>query len=320
MNPIDGIVERTGVGIDPDWSTALYASPPSHDFLTWLLAAELMRREKGAPAPLKVAFLLENGQLGLKDYGNVSIAINPGGRTDCSMAYSSQMLAHVLRPAIGMIGGVNLPDLHAPIKYEKIERYCEYTYFLHSIVDAARAGYEVPLFHPPEWAQKEVDLFLDGSKPLVITLREAPHQPERNSNQGEWLKFAGWAYREGFEVLFVRDTAFANCQFGGWPTWHRASTDAHVRLALYQQALCNFIVGNGPMGWCTYSKAPYIAFKQIIDALPGWDHGQVEGWKRMDHLDFGDQIPWAHKKQRFSWKDDTFENIREEFEQFWKLS
>jgi len=79
------------------------------------------------------------------------------------------------------------------------------------------------------------------------------------------------------------------------------------------------MVGNGPMGWTSYSDAPYLAFKQLIPALPAWDHGQIEGWKRMDHLDFGDNLPWAKPTQRFTWKDDTYENIGYEFERFLRI-
>jgi hypothetical protein len=314
----DLVIDLAGIGISPNWSYALYANPPSHDFLTWLLTAEIMRRANGGAPPLKVAFLLHNGMLGARDFGNVGLLTNAGGVLNLPVEYSNQMLAHVLRPAIDMLGAVNLPDLHAPVKFEEVEHFCEYTYFLHTLVDAARAGFQVPLFNAPDWAKQRVAAYLGGKRPLVITLRETTTQPERNNQIEEWIKFAE-SVEKDFPVLFLRDTQVANFPLGKWPTWPLASVNAYIRLALYQQALCNFMVGNGPMGWCSYSDAPYLMFKQLIPSLPNWEHGTAAGWERLDHIKVGENMPWANPKQKFTWKDDTFENIREEFEWFLKI-
>src|SRR5215472_4799909 len=127
---IDDVIPRAqpALGDDPDWSSLLYANPPSHDFLTVLIIAELLRREHASPPPLKVTFLLEKGQLGLRDYGTRGILSGGGSGPHISRHHCDEMLAHVMRPAIDMIGGVNEPDLHEPIKRERLKHYCEYPY------------------------------------------------------------------------------------------------------------------------------------------------------------------------------------------------
>ncbi len=318
MLPIDEIIPRCRphLGEEPDWSRVIYPNPPSHDFCVFLVIAELMRREHGVKAPLQVSLLFHDGMLGTYDFGDRGIL---GGRC-CSpglpLFYSNQMVAHVLRPAIEMIGAVAGPDLHTVVNTKVIEHHCEYSYFSHSLVDAARAGYEIPRWRQPAaWAAREVDDFLQGEKPVVISLREAPLQPERNSRGRDWLAFAESIKRD-HPVLFIRDTAMANFPLGEWRTWPQASTDVRLRHALYQRAFCNLMVGNGSMAWCMFSWAPYLFFKQLIPEIPEaqWDQGYSSGWKRNSHLDVGEQWPWASPNQRITWKDDTEDNICAEFD------
>jgi hypothetical protein len=58
-------------------------------------------------------------------------------------------------------------------------------------------------------------------------------------------------------------------------------------------------------------------FKQLVPALPDWQHGHPIGWKVQAHLEVGDQYPWATPQQRLTWTDDTFENIMSAFK-VWK--
>ncbi len=306
---------------EPDWSRAIYANPPSHDFCTWLIIAELMRREHKAPGPLRVTLLLNQGQLGLFDFGNVGLLVQKGGKVDLPLAYSNEMLANVIRPAIEMIGGVNEPDMHVPVPWEQIKHHCEYGYFMGPLVEAAKHGFKVPRWQVPTWAKREVDDFLKGERPVVITLREAILQPERNSRLVDWIRFAE-SIRKDFPIIIVRDTARANSHAGEFRTYPRASTDIRVRAALYESAYCNLMVGNGPVTWCQFSEsAPYLVFKQLVPELVpgGWTQGAPEGWWEYEHLRVGDQWPWASARQRMTWRDDTFEDISEEFERFHTL-
>jgi hypothetical protein len=319
MIPIDEIIPRSRphLGEDPDWSKAIYPNPPSHDFCVFLVIAELMRREHGSKDPLRVSLLFNDGVLGRYEFSIYGILDGRAGFPNLPLSYSNQMVAHVVRPAIEMIGAVAGPDLHTPIDPDDIRDHCEYPYFACLLVDAARAGYEIPQWKSENWARCEVDAFLQGEKPVIITLRETPLQPERNSRTKDWLAFAE-SIKKDHPVVFLRDTAMANFPLGEWRTWPRASTDVRIRHALYQRAFCNMMVGNGSMAWCMFSPAPYLFFKQLIPAIPEaeWEQGWPSGWRRQEHLEVGDQWPWAGPHQRITWKDDTAQNICEEFEAF----
>ncbi len=315
--PISIAIKKREPGLPgvPDYSRAFYCDPPSHDFCVWLILAELMRRYNEAPAPLRVKFGLMNGQLGAYEFGSVSPWTGSPSPCNLSREYSDQMMEHVLRPAIAMMGGVEEAEEHAPFDQDKLQGWVEYDYHIRSLVDAGRQGYDPPKWQPPQWAQDEVKAFLGGSRPVIITLREAPAQPERNSQIVEWMKFAG-SIDGDHPVLFLRDTCKAHESLPLFTTWPRASENVYIRAALYQRALVNMMVCNGPNTWAIFSNAPYLIFKQSIPALPDWDHGNAKGWREQDHMEIGDQYPWATPQQRLTWTDDTFENIAQAFEKF----
>ena len=298
----------------PDWASAVYADPPSHDFCVWLVIAEMMRRQHGAAGPLRVRFLLMNGQLGLAEFGQHSLRSGRVNSCEVSRAYSDRMLEHVLRPAIAMMGAVEEPAVEISVDLAELGQAVEYDYHIGHLVDAGREGHKVPQWCPPAWAFEEVDRYLDGKRPVVITLRETDIQPERNSQVGEWLRFAE-SIKDDYSVLFLRDTCVAYAPLP-FPTWPLASLNAYVRAALYQRALVNLMVCNGPNTWCIFSDAPYLIFKELVPSLPDWDHGNAKGWREQDHMEVGDQYGWASPLQRLTWTDDTFEEIRAAFDGF----
>ncbi|HET9285673.1 MAG TPA: hypothetical protein VFR24_27285 [Candidatus Angelobacter sp.] len=289
MNNTSPIKERSGVS-NPDYSTALYCDPPSHDFCVWLIMAEMMRRQHNAPAPLKVRFGLQDGRL-----------LHPA-RKDAE-EYSDIMLPNVLRPALTMLGAKETLNTLDNAMYD---------HHIGELVDAARAGWEVPHWKVPVWAAEHVK-WLAYTKPLVITLRECQHQLERNSNLDAWQTFAEYVSGKGYSVIFIRDTAKAYEKLD-FPTCPVASQNTYIRAALMHSALCNFLVCTGPNVWVQFSTAPYLLFKQLVPALDGWQHGRYDGWREQDHMEVGQQWPWASPLQRMTWLDDTFENIRNEFE------
>jgi hypothetical protein len=305
------------LGPNPDYSKAFYYDPPSHDFIVWLVIAELMRRHHKSAGPLQVLFGFIEGMLGKYDFGPFALLSGSAWVGSNSLEYSDTMLANVLRPAMEMIGAVEGRSFYSPFDQDEVADLVEYDHHISLLVDAAKQGHEIPKFTPPAWAFAEVDAYLRGKKPVVITLRETTVQPQRNSNLGEWLKFAD-SISDEHEVLFVRDTAKADESFQRL-AWRRPAKNAYVRAALYQRALCNLMVCTGPVNWCNFSDAPVLIFKQLVPALPTWDGGQPIGWRKQCHLEVGEQLPWASPLQRLTWKDDTFEHIREEFEGFMEI-
>lgn len=301
-------------GGPPNYSTVLYPNPPSHDFGIFCIISELMRRHHQSPDPLDIMLLTKGGKLGYIDFSHHSV--NSGFAFECKVSadYSDIMIENVLKPAAEMIGARPLAalDLNDNPSPHFFLRRVEYDYHLSSLVDASRAGFEIPQWKVPDWAFKEIDDYLKGRKPVVITLRTTDAQPERNSRDPHWAGFCGELYDKKYDFLVIQDTKYAAYQYGGFETWQRPARNAYIRAALYQRALLNLMVGTGPMIWCVFSPAPYLIFKQLVPIV-GWQQGWPEGWREQEHLEVGEQLPWATPFQKLTWKDDTFENLWEEF-------
>ena len=299
----------------PDYSRVFYCDPPSHDFCVFLIIAELMRRYHQAPAPLRVKFGLIDDRLGALDFGHLSPHEMKAFPCDATREYFYQMLPNVLRPAMQMIGAVEDAPVYGPFDQPELRGYVEYDYHIHQLVDAARAGFQIPKWVIPDWATRKIEAAFPHRRPVVITLREVAQQPERNSNLPEWVKFAE-SIKNDYDVIFLRDTCRAWEGLGEFKIAPDASQNIHLRAALYQHALVNLFVGNGPFVWCLFSDSPYLIFKQIIPEIANWAHARPDGWREFDHLEVGDQWPWANQWQRMTWLDDNFDNIRYEFDQF----
>jgi hypothetical protein len=160
--------------------------------------------------------------------------------------------------------------------------------------------------------------------PVVITLREAPYGQGRNSNLEEWDKFAAYV-EDSNNVVFVRDTSKCNDVFVSSATDNLffmetiplASIDLDVRLALYKYAKINFTVGGGPIVLCHYSTdVPYRTFK-----LHSNQHGSSHE-KFLESMGFpiGSQFPWHTENQKIIWEDDTFENLKREYDNWLEYS
>ena len=262
----------------------LTGTPICWDFLIWLVDAEMTRRRFGAPAPLRVAFTREDQ---LDDV-------------------SRRFFENVFRPLLPLINAVEDPDAvggrHKPL----------YTPF--EVVLASKAGEAVPRLEASATARDTMELWLHGTEPVTITLREAPHWKHRNSNLEAWLRFADDLQRRGQPVIFLRDTARANEPLPGYASCPIASWNVDLRMALYERARANLFVSNGPAGLALFGDRPYLYFLHIFkDDLygpnnPGW-------WLGSNGIDEGEQWPWALPTQRLVWRPDTYENISAAWEE-----
>lgn len=115
-----------------------------------------------------------------------------------------------------------------------------------------------PGFRASEMARKLVDKRFGEQPVITITMREAEHWPDRNSNQAEWKRVENWLKAYGFRVVVVPDAAT-----GGEHS--EFALDLDMRMALYERAVVNLGVSNGPMALCYLTDAPYIVFKVLTD-------------------------------------------------------
>jgi hypothetical protein len=266
----------------------LNMDPVCFDFIPWLVSREMTRRREGAPAPLKVAF-----------------TANPNAITESAVT-RALFVQNVLRPALALFGAVETKDATG-----RREDHVG----LRDIAHAFRAGEEVPQVEVPALHAERMRIALAGSRPVTLTLREAAYGTHRNSNLLEWLKLARWLRDRGEEVVIVRDAAMAHDdQFYEFEAWPAASRDLHWRAALYAQSKCCLFVQNGPFGLACFSKVPWLMFAWVGDDQPD-QFNQPEQWRLFMGTDVGGQIPWATDKQRMIYQPDTFENMRQAYEE-----
>lgn len=263
----------------------LAGAPPTWDFATWLVRAEMERARQGA-AKLRVAIRKNASGNGFRVDG-----LPP------PLDERAFMLDHIGRPLLRLIGAEPADGDQAAGS--------EFSYLAADIVEAARAGEAIPLFRPSAHAAALVARWC-GAAYITITLREVEYWPARNSQLGEWLCVAKALESQGRRVLFVRDTALAGEPLPGFPTAPWASVDVDLRCALYAGAALNLGVCNGPMALSIYGPAPYLLFKQL---LPGSPTQSEYFWRRAMGLGPGEHFPWATPWQRMTWADDGFGEI-----------
>ena len=128
---------------------------------------------------------------------------------------------------------------------------------------------------------------------VTVTLRES-RNPERNSKEAEWRKFAAQCNRK---VIVLRDN-------------EDSSLGLHDRMRLYAGAYMNLMVINGPLTLCIHSDAPYISMRTIGCERSG---STSPAFSASNGITPGFQFPWANANQRLSYLDDTCENIESEY-------
>lgn len=291
-----------GDGLLPTIARLMNAAPPERwvaecdlgkipsrwDFLNWLAIVDMDRRAHGV------------GELAVR----FKLGPNDGFRADGlpeTIEQRKEMLQRVLRPLLPMIGATETHD--------EPDLTCS-DYLIAGIVERYNKGIDLPSLEPSWLATNWVNQFLgQHERPIVITLREAPHWPARNSNIEAWIRFARCC---GHPVVFVRDTAKAGEDVAGFRTCHKAAEDIHVRLALYKRALLNLFVANGPCELALLSSdIPYLMFKLVAK---DWGNcGTPEFIEATVGLRVGEQFPWASPLQRIVWADDDLEAIQSAF-------
>lgn len=129
---------------------------------------------------------------------------------------------------------------------------------------------------------------------ITITLRNS-RNPDRNSKEEEWKKFAT---RIPMKAIIIKD----------YEDRPLALSD---RMKLYAGARMNLMTINGPLTLCIHSDAPYISMRTI-----GNENSGSTSPEHMERLGItgGFQFPWAKPHQHLSYLDDTCENIEAEFE------
>jgi hypothetical protein len=153
---------------------------------------------------------------------------------------------------------------------------------------------------------------------ITITLRKYNYDVLRNSNVDEWVKFAQFVRGKGFTPVFIPDTETCfehDPRLDDFIVFEAPCWNLGIRMALYEGADLNLFTPSGPACITHLNRnAASINMKTVVpgssESIPEVyvSRGVSIGQKTYDLFEDHYQI--------LSWEDDTFENIREEFNRF----
>ncbi len=273
----------------------LNEAPGSYDFMHSMINIENYRDEQDQ-CQVKVHFKAGS------DHGfrpNELIKVSHEGKT--------RMLNNVVRPMLKLFG---FEEVETPSPLSMVFPYSP----AQSLHQYRLTGW-MPEFQASHAARVWAYQKYGNTKPVVITLREADHWPQRNSDVHEWVRFARTLPSDQ-RVVFVRDTDMIGKSFE-FETCDEASLDLHKRLALYRSASMNFFVMNGPASLAYYTgDIPYAVF---ITSAPGYPCYSPIFLQRFLGIDPYGQFPWANLgKQRLIYGDDDLELISKTYKELTK--
>lgn len=154
---------------------------------------------------------------------------------------------------------------------------------------------------------------------ITITLREYGYQDYRNSNTYEWVRFIDSLDKDLYHPIIIRDTHTLYSEFPecSAPLFNEASLDLKLRIALYEKAYINLSVSCGPSTLFFYiNNCRSIEFREVCDQSLSTNKEHMFMASSMIE---GEQPYYANKKfNRVSWKEDTFINIKNAFDEFCK--
>lgn len=264
----------------------LGVSPPTYDFVSFLLAAESERLRVGADG---LYLHILPGPVG----GFRSDKLPP-----FTIAQRQVMLEHIVLPMAKLLPSCTAVTRHTerPTELSGCFGHGQRRHSLPFLLAAAGAGV-YPLRAPGQPVKSDTY--------ITITLREASYWPTRNSNLAEWMQVALWLRSEGWRVVIVRDTAMAHEAFGQFEVDTDAALDLHHRASLYSGAALNLFTNNGPAWMCLFMGAPCMVVKMTADDAPCVNDGYLarHGFPR------GSVWPNLRPMQSVEWFTDRADEI-----------
>lgn len=268
----------------------LRCSPPTYDFVSFLLASEMARID------------------GKRDLIKLFVVPGPigGFRSDGLPPFTilerEKMRDNIVMPMTNLLSSCCssklMPDRTKPLinsfGYEQSKYGLKFLF-----ASALRGIY--PLKYHKEVKKEDY---------ITITLRESSYWPTRNSNIDQWMIVAE---KLGKRTIFVRDTAKAFESLPGFETSPKASVDVLERAKLYSGASLNLFTNNGPAWMCLFMGLPCAIFKLTSPNAPCTNDSYLShhGFRR------GATWPNLRPNQHVSWNSDNeARNIISEIERF----
>lgn len=255
----------------------LKKSPPTHDFINWLVRVEQERRISG------------NSFLHIKFVSGLRF------QSPRDIAYSKERrdwrVKNLLMPLCWLLPSVT------NVSYGMGEQ-------VHSYLNFKRP--QEPVLKAPEVAQSIVfNALKDIPNPVSITIRQTHFEKVRNSKISEWAKVAEYLKGKGFTPIIVPDAESDMInEYQKLPYFHytAAAHNPSLRLALYEQTVINLMTTGGPMLIALFSESPLMAFKLIVPGL------QCTTEEHMRKSSMSPEDDWGSYKKLY-WEDDLADLI-----------
>lgn len=148
---------------------------------------------------------------------------------------------------------------------------------------------------------------------VVISLRESPFMPARNSDLAEWIGFADGLDAQRYAAVFVRDTERSlELPAGGlerFPVFEAASWNVGLRMALYEEAFANLAIMHGAMELCWFNDScRYAAFVPVgTSPQTSPEFLGSRGFRE------GQSLPFARPWQKLVWQPEEAATIARVF-------
>lgn len=240
--------------------TAVYdlaVSPPTFDFVTFLMSAERRRLEVGAE---RMEVVLMPGPAG-------------GFRADKLPPFTVEarvgMRRNIVEAMCALLpscSGVRVLGEREPVAADHV----------------FPVGYRVddPISHygtrrmvecvNPDFAPLVSPIPAVRSPRLVsFSLRESSYWPSRNVRREAWLEAARVLDSRGYEVVIVPDIDAPPFPDGPWQVNQAAAIGLQERAAIYETAAVNLFIASGPMCMALFMKhARSVAVRMEFDGAP----------------------------------------------------
>jgi hypothetical protein len=225
--------------------TAVYdlaVSPPTYDFVGFLISAEKRRIELGLAA---VEFVIMDGpQDGfradqLPPFGHETRVLFRQNVIEAMCWLLPTCKSVRVLPRQKVSANAIFPDgwsVTTPVNH----------YGTHRIIDCARAGI-VPLVAPAGGPSRR-------DKTVSLTLRESSYWPSRNSNRSAWLSAAQILSARGWDVRIVPDIESVDIPDDPWIVDHASAKNLTIRAQLYEMCEINLFINNGPAWMALFMK------------------------------------------------------------------
>lgn len=250
----------------------LSQSPPTHDFVNFLVRIEHARVKSGAKY-LQIGFVLGERFKSPRDFAYTK-------------ARREWRVRNLLMPLSRL-----LPSVRDVFLAESGEQRFSYLNF---------TEINKPVLKAPQSALEIVDAYLvDKPMPISITLRDSDFEKDRNSNKRQWAKVADWMKSQGLTPVVIPDV---EAEFSGRstgidaPHYMPAAFCPEIRLALYERCQQNLMTQTGPILIALYADVPLMAYGLLIPEIQCCEESHLRRFRMSPEDDWGPRkkLSWAH--------------------------